>query len=232
MAMNRDALQTRKMLAAGPMLHAIAAGIQAGETGLLLSEARRRLHSDWRHFGLRRDLDVPFDRPKAKVQITIRPLRNEDVPKLLGMRDKQMAPRGPYVRMHRLRFVRQGLGQCWVAVRSEDDEPCYMQWLIGAAENEGIERYFGGIFPRLGPDEALLEYAFTPEQFQGQGIMPDAMAQIAEQARDLGAVRVITFVDHTNAAALKGCHRAGFQEYVTRIDHWRLFRRTPSFEPI
>jgi RimJ/RimL family protein N-acetyltransferase len=232
MAKNHDAIETRKVLAAGPILRAVAAGVRSGETSLLLSEARRRLHSDWRHFGLRRDLEVPFDPPNAKVSITIRRLRDEDVPKLLDMHDRRMAPRGPYVRMHRLRFVQQGLGQCWVAARSEDDEPCYMQWVIGASENEGIARYFGGIFPRLRPDEALLEYAFTPERFQGQGIMPDAMAQIAQQARDLGALRVLTFVDHRNAAALKGCHRAGFQEYVTRVDHWRLFRRTSSFEPI
>jgi hypothetical protein len=39
----------------------------------------------------------------------------------------------------------------------------------------------------LSPDEALLEGAFTPESHRGQGIMPQAMASIAEKAKDLGA---------------------------------------------
>lgn len=199
---------------------------------MLAGEARRRFYSEWLHYGLKRDLDVPFEAPKAKFDLTIRPLRQSDVPKLLDMRSTQMAPRGPYVRMHRLRFIREGIGTCWVAARAEDDEPCYMQWLIPAGDDERVQSYFDGIFPHLEPDEALLEYAFTPERFQGQGIMAAAMARIAEQAADLPARKVITFVDHTNIAALKGCHRAGFGEYLRRIDRWRAFRRTPLFKPL
>lgn len=218
-----------KELLSGPAFRALAAGVRSGEVTVLAAEARRRLLSDWRHFGLARDLDVPFEAPDAKVPVTIRTLRDDDVPKLLDMNAEQMAPRGPYVRMHRLRFIDEGLGTCWVAARVEDDEPCYMQWLMSADENDHIQRYFGGIFPVLDDDQALLEYAFTPERFQGQGIMPAAMARIAEHAADFGARRVITFVDHQNAAALKGCHRAGFHEYVVRTDHWRAFRRSSSF---
>jgi GNAT superfamily N-acetyltransferase len=217
---------------AGPIVRALYAGIRAGELEVLWREVRRRAYSNWRHLGLCRNLDAPFEPPNAKFAITIRPLRTDDVPRLLDMRDPQMAPRGPYVRMHRLRFLRQRIGSCFVAARTADDEPCYMQWLIPASENERIARYFRGIFPPLDRDEALLEYAFTHERFAGQGIMAAAMARIAEQARAFGARRVITFVDHDNAAALKGCHRAGFHEYLVRVDRWRLFRRTPVFEPV
>ena len=214
------------------MARALYAGVRAGELGVLAHEARRRAWSDWRHYGLSRDLEQPFAVRAAKVEIAIRRLRDEDIPKLLNMHDPQMAPRGPYVRMHRLRFLRVGLGTCWVAARVEDDEPCYMQYLIPAAQNDLVRDYFGGIFPPLESDEALLEYAFTPERFQGLGIMPAAMAQIAEQAATFGARRVITFVDHENIPALKGCHRSGFREYLTRTDEWRLFRRTPVFGPV
>jgi RimJ/RimL family protein N-acetyltransferase len=230
--MRRDAHSSAAIVSFGPMARALYAGVRAGELGVLAHEARRRAWSDWRHYGLSRDLDHPFAAREAKVEIAIRPLRDDDVPKLLNMRDPQMAPRGPYVRMHRLRFLRVGLGTCWVAARVEDDEPCYMQYLIPASQNERIREYFGGIFPPLEPDEALLEYAFTPERFQGLGIMPAAMAQIAEQAAAFGARRVITFVDHENVAALKGCHRSGFREYLTRTDEWRLFRRMPVFAPL
>ena len=107
-----------------------------------------------------------------------------------------------------------------------------MQWLIPATDDARVQTYFDGIFPHLEPGDALLEYAFTPERFQGQGIMAAAMARIAEQAAALSARRVITFVDHTNIPALKGCHRAGFTEYLRRIDRWRAFRRVPVFEPL
>jgi GNAT superfamily N-acetyltransferase len=227
-----DGRRAASIVSPGPMARALFAGLRAGELGVLAHEARRRVYSNWRHYGLARNLEESFQAPDARVEIEIRPLRDDDIPKLLGMRDPQMAPRGPYVRMHRLRFLRAGVGTCWVAARVDDDEPCYMQCLIPASQNERIARYFGGIFPRLEPDEALLEYAFTPERFQGKGIMPAAMARIAERAADVGARRVITFVDHENEAALKGCHRSGFQEYVIRTDQWRLFRRSSVFGPV
>src|SRR5439155_4435198 len=232
LAMPVDPYGAQTIVSAGPMVRALYAGICAGELGVLLHEARRRAHSNWRHFGLRRNLDAPFETPNAKFEVAIRPLRSDDVPKLLDMRDPQMGPRGPYVRMNRLRFLKERIGSCWVAARAADDEPCYMQWLIPGSENERIARYFRGIFPPLERDEALLEYAFTPERFAGQGIMPAAMARIAEHACALGVRRVITFVDHDNAPALKGCHRAGFHEYLVRVDRWRLLRRTPVFGPV
>lgn len=211
------------------LLRALASGLVGGEFGVLAREARRRLYSNWRHYGLERDLDVAFAAPAAAVSIIVRPLREHDVSELLGMDDPRMSPRGPYVRMHRLNFLREGIGTCYVAATTDGDEPCYMQWLIPASENAAVRAYFGGRFPTLTADEALLEFAFTAERFQGKGIMPAAMARIAEEARGFGARRVITYVDHENVPALKGCWRAGFREYVVRIDKWRLFHRSFEF---
>lgn len=208
---------------------AFAASIRDRDLSGLLHEARRRFHSDWLHYGLMRDLGEPFVAPLARVQLTIRPIQESDRPALLAMNADQMSARGPYVRMHRLNFLEAGIGQCYVAA-TDDDEPCYMQCLMSSSENASIYRYFAGNFQALAPDEALLEYAFTPERYQGKGIMPAAMALIAEKARDFGARRVITFVDHENIPALKGCQRSGFSPYLIRYDHWRLFRRRVSFE--
>jgi len=210
------------------LFKAVTTGIRSGHFNVVAHELRRRLWSDWPHYGLARDLDVPFAAPDAKIPLQIRPLRDSDVPKLLGMSGDRLSDRGPYVRMHRLNFVREGIGTCYVAA-TDDDEPCYMQWLMLAPENTAIRSYFRNIFPTLDPDEALLEYAFTREDFQGKGIMPAAMARIAATAGEHGARRVITFVDHENIAALKGCQRAGFQPYLMRIDRWRGLRRRVTF---
>jgi GNAT superfamily N-acetyltransferase len=212
-------------------LVAVAANFKSGGSQALLREFKKRYKSEWLYYELARDLNQPFQNPSAKIPIAVRPLRNEDVPRLLGLDTKQLSDRGPYVRMHRLNFIEVGIGTCFVGV-TESDEPCYMQWLMPARDNAQIQKYFRGIFPILKPDEALLEYAFTPERWQGQGIMPAAMAQITEKARDFGARRVITFVDSSNVPALKGCRKAGFVPCLTRIDRWRLFRRQIVFQEL
>ncbi len=248
------------------LARAVVAGIGSGHVRFVVHELRRRLWSDGRYYGLSRELDVPLVAPDAKIPLEIRPLRESDLPKLLGTNADNVSARKPDARMHlvqlglvrrglaaaelraqsaggaialrdaivrvdRLNFVSAGIGTCYVAATS-DDEPCYMQWLMRASENDGIRRYFKGIFPLLDPDEALLEYAFTLEDYQGQGIMPATMARIAEKAESHGARRVITFVDQVNVPALKGCQRAGFRPHLIRVDRWRFFRRHVSFRPL
>ena len=173
----------------GNLARALLASARARQPRGLAHEVRRRFHSNWLHYGLRRDLTEPFVAPSAKIPLTIRPLRPSDLPVLLGMDTEQMSERGPYVRMHRLNFSQESIGQCYVAA-TQSDEPCYMQWLMPGSDNPRIEKYFHGIFPTLAADEALLEYAFTREGYQGKGIMSAAMAQIAEKAADIGARRV------------------------------------------
>jgi GNAT superfamily N-acetyltransferase len=207
------------------------AGLRHRNVTVLAHEFQRRLFSERLHYGLVRDLGVPFDPPEAKIPIAIRELRTGDLPTLLGLDAASMSERGPYVRMHRLNFAGRGIGRCFVAV-TDDDEPCYMQWLIPSSQNAEVKQYFHGIFPWLGPNEALLEYAFTPESHQRMGIMAAAMARIAERASDFDADRIVTFVDAENVAALKGCHRAGFHPHLMRRDRWRLFLRSVSFEPL
>ena len=123
----------------------------------------------------------------------------------------------------------QGIGSPYVAVNS-DDEPCYVQWLFSAEDNDDVQSFFHGIFPVLGPDEALLEGAFTPVRHQGKRIMSAGMSLIAEKATDLGARYVVTFVGIDNIASLKGCERAGFLPYVDRYERRLAGRRRMEFK--
>jgi GNAT superfamily N-acetyltransferase len=210
---------------------ALLTTMRTGKFGALRREFERRFHSKWTHYGLCRDLRRPFEPTAAKIPITVRALQQSDLPYLLSMDAPEISERGPYVRMHRLNFIHARIGTCYVGI-TEDGIPCYMQWLMGSSQNEAIQAYFKGIFPALASDEALLEYAFTPEAFQGKGIMSYAMARIAEKAAEIGATRVITFVDHQNIPALKGCKRAGFSPYLIRTDQWQFFRRRVEFAPL
>lgn len=161
-------------------------------------------------FGLRRDLRVPIQMPKAKIPIAVRPMVPADLPHLLTLSGAGPAERLDIAR--RRAFVERYPTGCFVAVDQRDGSPCYMQWLIGAADNH-LVRGMGG-FPELQPGEALLENAFTPAGHRGLGIMSEAMALIAERARDFGADFVVTFVEEKNIASLKGCQRAGFSPHL------------------
>jgi GNAT superfamily N-acetyltransferase len=211
-------------------LEMVMAILGHGHPKLLIDEVMRRIYSEDTYYGLRRDMFLPFEAPEAKMPIRIRPLREQDIPKLLEPKEarKQSALKD---HLQRLFLLRSELPTCYVAVTGED-EPCYMQWMMGPQDNASILSYFRGGFPPLGPDEMLLEGAYTPAKYRGLGIMPCAMAKIAEQGRDFGARRIITFVRSDNETALKGCKRAGFLPFTIRTAQWRYFKRRLNFIPL
>jgi len=209
------------------LLRLIVTG-HAGEVWLAVTQ---RVYSNAASVGLRRDLAVPFPAPTAKVPIAIRPLLPGDQLEFLdvcqpGLSDTQVSGR-----LGQRRLLQSGIQTCHVATTGAG-RVCYMQWLIAPSENARVRTFFGNLYPCLQPDEALLEGAYTPEEYRGQGIMASAMAQIAAQGRVLGARWVITFVDEGNAASLKGCERAGFTPYVRRRETFRLFVRRVTFTPL
>ena len=185
--------------------------------------------SEWISLGLARDLAVAFPAPAAKVPISIRPLRDADWAVLFDLDAPGIATEERQLRANRLELARERTGSPFVAVTAEG-EPCYVQWLFTPAENERMRSFFNDVFPRLEPGEMLLEGAFTPEAHRGKGIMPAAMAQIADRAAAMGASRVLTFVTEDNIPSLKGCAKAGFTPYVRRTVRWAGLRRTISFE--
>lgn len=200
--------------------------ISEGDIHTPASRFRGWIASDLYSYGLHRDLTLPIQPHAAKIPITVRPLRSSDIPALLSGLEE--AGSATHDRKDRRKLVKAGINQCYVAA-TQADSPCYMQWLILPSENEKIQKIFGGLLPWLGSDEILLEQAFTVEAFRGLGIMPCAMAQIAELGRAHGIRWALTFVDQYNIAALKGCQRAGFRPYLIRRESWRFFQQRISF---
>ena len=202
--------------------------VRRGQCGTALGEIGRRFYSNHVAFGLSHDLSQHAAMPEARISISVRPLQPDDIPQLF---DESEADNGESLRhqIRRLRHIQANIPTCYVAV-DVDRVPCYTQWLMGSADNERIQQFFGGEYPHLKKDEMLLENAYTPEAYRGLRIMPCAMWQITAKAADHDARRVITFVGEENIASLKGCARAGFSPYLVRHDKWRFFRRTITFE--
>jgi GNAT superfamily N-acetyltransferase len=197
-----------------------------GHSKLALQAVSERLYGNDSSFGLRRDLSKAFQVPSAKLQIVVRPLRPEDDLAFLHSGGDEDS----FTRFAQLRMIKLNLPTCYVAVAPKGDI-CFMQWLIPASENENIQANFGSL-PRLNPDEALFEGAYTVPAYRGQGIMASAMAQIAEKAKQFGARWAITFVGRDNEPSLKGCARAGFEPYLLRYQSWRMLHRSIKFVPI
>ncbi len=205
--------------------------VKQGRLDGLLYLLKERWKSELISFGLRRDLTVPFAAPDPKIPLSIRPLEEDDISKILDTNAPGITDEEREERMTRLQMLDAGIRTCYVAVTA-DNTPCFMQWLIRPGENSKMQLYFKGIFPPLAPDEALLEGAFTPEAFRGKGIMSWAMARLVEQEAGLGPRFAITFVTRDNIPSLKGCKKAGFAPYLTRIEKWGFFLRQVTFTPL
>ena len=177
--------------------------------------------------GLGRDLRRPHTAPRAAVPITVRPMTPADAPAILEA-GTTLTPEENWDRRSRRLLLESGIGRPYVAVTA-DNEPCYVQWLFGEADNHDVHRFFAGIFPTLRPGQALLEGAFTPTVHRGKKIMSEAMSLIAERAEDLDAHHVLTFVGTDNPASLKGCARAGFTDEIARRIDTRLGHRRVDF---
>jgi GNAT superfamily N-acetyltransferase len=181
---------------------------------LLPPRIARRLqmgvHTQSSRLGLRRDLSQPLETPRARIPVSVRPARPEDLPIVLpesGIDDAEK----PEIADRYALLAKAGMC-AYVAVDERTDTPCYIQWLLGPSQNDVIRKL--ECFPVLADDEALLEGAYTPPRHRGLGVMSVAMAMIAERAADIDARYVLTFVAEDNIASLKGCQRAGFQPHL------------------
>jgi len=196
-----------------------------GGHALLVERVKARVRLGLRHeairFGLTRDLDVPFEAPEARIPISVRKLESGDLPALQSLEESANVGQDAIDAAWRGRFASRQLNGGYVAVDDRDGTPCYVQWLLGPADNDFIASLGG--FPRLKDGEALLENAYTPPKYRGMRIMPAAMARIAEHGRDVGARHVMTFVGTDNIPSLKGCKRSGFAPTLLHTETRYLF---------
>ena len=182
------------------------------------------IHDQRVFYALARDLEIPLVAPQAKIPIRVREMQPSDVPALFDG-DPAMMSRKERIEMQTRRaHLDARIPTCYVAEDERNGAPCYFQWLMGPQQNDKIQAFFPpGCFPVLKHDEALLENAYTPVAYRGNGIMSAAMALIAERAAELGCRFVTTYVERDNVASLKGCKRSGFMPFQERVESRYLF---------
>jgi hypothetical protein len=167
---------------------------------------------------LRRDLSLPINpHPRARMPVRTRPLAQHDIPQIIAEQPDGIL----------LGILQSGIRQCYVAV-TNDDEVCYMQWLISPEHRAGLQSIRFRQPYGFDDDSVVLEFAYTFRRFRGLGIMADALTDIA--AEDKRARWAWTYVPRSNVPCLRGCHGAGFLPYRLSHDRWRLFFLRHSIE--
>lgn len=183
----------------------------------------RQVYRSWVSYGLRRDLSDPVEVPTSRVPLMVRELEERDIPELFSHSRDKLDRHERLEVSRRLAHIAERIPKCLVAVDLERDKACFIQWLMGPEQNQKIQKFFKGRFPLLAEGEALLENAYTPVDYRGQGIMSRGMYLVVEKARELGYRSIVTFVSKDNTASLKGCAKAGFHPYLVRHDTRLLF---------
>lgn len=190
--------------------------ISSGNSMGLIYGAARRFYSDRTDLMLQRDMSQPVEVPSAKIPIRIRSIIQADF--------ETVAREVP----ERVGILKSGIPTCYLAI-TDSNKICYMQWLIDASQNHSRPQ---AISWRLGPDEMLLEWAYTFHDFRGLGVMSCAMAQILKEAQQRNARFVYTIVERNNIASLKGCRNVGFRPHKIRKEKWRMLHQSQHYEPL
>lgn len=201
-----------------------------GSWRLAWARLRKKFYSDSCFILLRRDVLQDVDVPPARIPLSVRLLEPSDIEELFGMDGSEEDAAETFAKLDRKRFVESGIGTWYVGV--SEGHPCFSECLMAPSERDEVDTWFRGYFPSLGPDEALMEGAYTPPAFRGKGVMPAVMAHVVDKATEAGARWVLTSCERGNVAALKGCLRVGFVPFLERHERRRLMMRRLESRPI
>lgn len=202
-----------------------------GHFGLIFREFLRRLYSDRYFFILHREISLPASIPEPKIHVTLRPMKPDDIPRLLDINQKGMKDGDILERIRLLQILNSGIQECYVA-ETDQSVPCHISWWVNSSQNPIIKEFYGGGILPLGADEVLIEGAFTLEAYQRLGIQKWRRFKFFEKSLARGANRVVIYVRHDNVRSLKSCESAGYKLFMIRRDKWRFFRRFFIYKPV
>jgi hypothetical protein len=210
-------------------LQIIKSLILNGYFGLIFREFRRRLYSDRYFLLLFREISLPDNIPEPDIHVTLRPMKPEDIQKLINIDQKGMKDEDILERIRLLKILNSGIQECYV-VETDQGVPCHISWWINSSQNPIIKKLFRGRILPLAADEVLVEGVFTLEAYRRQGIQRWRDLKFFEKSLAVGARRVIGYIRHDNLPSLKGVSSNAYKLFMIRKDQWRIFRRTCIFK--
>ena len=202
-----------------------------GYWGLIFREFFRRLYSDGYFLLLYREISLPSSIPEPGIHVTLRPMKQDDIPRLLDIDRKGMKEGDVLERLRLLWILNSGLRECYVA-ETDEGVPCHISWWIISTQNPIIEEFYGGGILPLASNEVLVEGAFTLEGYQRLGIQKWRRLKFFEKSLSVGVTRVINYVRHDNLPSLESGRSTGYKLFMIRKDKWRFFRRSFIFNKV
>src|SRR4051794_41923593 len=114
-----------------------------------------RLHSNSEAVGLKRDLSVPFEAPRAAIDISVRPIAERDVPEILNAGGAELSNDEKWLLASRKRLLEAGFGTCFVA-GAAPGKPFYNQGVFCRHDKHKGKNNFSGAVPLPPPRGAVL----------------------------------------------------------------------------
>ncbi|HLV15619.1 MAG TPA: hypothetical protein VKY41_10590 [Xanthomarina sp.] len=190
--------------------------IREGRAKYLWTAFLNRVHSKEIAFGFKRDLSVPYKKPRTLKPTTIREFQKEDAVYFVENPNNGLI---------------NNFHTCYVGITNENI-PCARVWLIDSSQNKTLKATWGDRFPQLRPDEVLLENVFTVPKYRGMGVIPAFLYDVAEKSKELGARYAITFGEIKNINTSRAYNYAGFSPYIVRTVSYFLFIKSINYEEI
>jgi RimJ/RimL family protein N-acetyltransferase len=213
------------------LLRSISLLVQTRQFGELGRRLRDRVIDNTSLIGLRLDSQSIAGVPAGGSPVRVRQASRSDLTSLLDLQDPTLDRRERHDRTMRLQMMDAEVQTCFVA-EDQAGNPCFVQWLVFADQNEKLQEVFAGWYPPLEEGEAMIEFAYTPPSRRGQGIMTAATSQILTMARGQGIRTVVTFIPTVNSQSIRIHLRIGFVPYLLHLERRRLGILRRSFLPI
>lgn len=204
----------------------------------LLGLAWKRIYSESLRVGIRKSLSVTHDdvseegRSPSTGAGQVRIATLEDIEAVLDpARGGANDPGELWERRLRHRVADTlGPGRCYVA-DLDDKGPSFMQYVFVAEDNDALQARFPEVGPRVGENEALVEFLYVPPDARSLPFVADCLRRVASEVQQRGAMSLITYTGIENAGALIASHLAGYRPFAMRRTRYRLGRRSISYEP-
>lgn len=198
--------------------------IRQGQSHRVAHMMRRRWWSKEKTNILRRDMTIPLETPKAKLNLSIRKFHNDDIPKLLDFDSPAINEQDRSDIVRRRFWLKENLQTCYAAA-TEDGMPCFMIWLMSPDQNDKIQTFFGGDCLSLKDDEMLMEGAYVHPDVRNAGITAYVVKLLPELFADKQTRWIVTYIDPANVPAQRAAAKVGFQPFMEIEYTWRFFHK-------
>jgi hypothetical protein len=183
-----------------------------GGIDYLFKEISRRIYRKENFIGLEKDLMTPDVKVESQIPYVLKPATQKDMEEIFR-KIKSESKESIFELIQREWFYETGFHNCYIARTIDNNDICYMQWMVSLTDQNAETSHFRSSFFRLREQEIQLEHAYTFEKYRGNRIMPSVMIKLFQIARSQSYKRVITYVMANNIGSLKGCYLAGFKNF-------------------